>query len=228
VEEKPMDIRQLRLEENSNDKKRIPTSKGWFTLWLEFELWDLSPLDDPSDDFFNMAVKTNDGRSCELDVWTFKFLKRAREENQLSGDNLSGQYLKPPDLFVEREDRELLEEVVKHMIENDELEEYFSIYQLGFCVAFTISQDICINEQNTLYMHFRNYAIEENKLAFSGVKGKSGRWEGFVTSKITNKPVTEEDRKAVENWLNGDGHFLDYKVGPIEENWEQEETNGDI
>jgi len=220
-----MDIRQLRLEENSNDKKRIPTSKGWFTLWLEFEHFILGPLDDPSDDFFNMTIKTNDGRSCALNVWTFKFLKRAREENQLSGDNLSGQYLKPPDLFVDRVDRELMEEVVKDMIENDELEEYFPIDESGFCVTFSISQDICVNEQNTLYMRFRNYAIEENKLAFSGVMGKSGHWEGFVTSKIMNKPVTEQNRKAVENWLKGDDHFLNYKVGPIVENWEQIEAD---
>lgn len=220
-----MDIRQLRLEENSNDKKRIPTSKGWFTLWLEFEHFILGPLDDRSDDFFNMTVKTNDGRSCALNVWTFKFLKRAREENQLSGDNLSGLYLKPPDLFVDKEDRKLLEEVVKHMIENDELEEYFPIDQSSFCVEFSISQDISINKQNTLYTRFRNCAIEENKLAFSGVKDKSGRWEGFVTSKITNKPVTEQDRKAVEYWLKGNDHFLDYKIGPIVEDWKQAEAN---
>lgn len=208
-----------------NDEKRITTSKGWFTLWLEFEHWEPSPLDDRSDDFFNMTVNTNDDRSCALDVWTFKFLKRTRKEDQLSGDNLSGQYLKPPDLFVDREDRELLEEVVKHMIENDELEEYFPIDQSGFCVAFTISQDICLNEQNTLYMRFRNYAIEENKLAFSGVKGKSGRWEGFVTSKITNKPVTEQDRKAVGCWLKANDNFLDYRIGPIVEDWEQAEAD---
>ena len=212
-------------QKNANDKKRIQTSKGWFTLWLEFEHLILDSLHDPSDDFFNINVRTNDGRSCGLNVWTFKFLKRTREEDRTSGDNLSGLYLKPPDLFVDRAERELLENVVKHMIENDELEEYFPIDQSGFCVAFSIPQDISINEQNTLYMRFRNCAVKENKLAFSGMKDKGGRWEGFVTSKIMNKPVTEQDRKAVEYWLKGSEYVLDYKVGPIAENWEQAEAN---
>jgi len=37
--------------------------------------------------------------------------------------------------------------------------------------------------------------------------------------------VTEQDRKAVEYWLQANDHFLDYRVGPIVENWEQAEAN---
>ena len=49
-----------------------------FELWLEFEHWEPKPDDDPTDNFFNMQVKLPDGRRYALNVWTFKFLQKAR------------------------------------------------------------------------------------------------------------------------------------------------------
>src|SRR5262245_54140456 len=77
-----------------------------FELWLEFEHWEPKPDDDPTDDFFNMQVKLPDGRRYALNVWTFKFIQKARypwpyEE----GVGEPEEYLLPPDLFVERLDR---------------------------------------------------------------------------------------------------------------------------
>jgi hypothetical protein len=62
-----------------------------------------------------------DGRTFALNVWTYKFLSRAIEEARESGEHLSGAYLPPPDLFVERLDRSLLEAVVSDMIAQNTL-----------------------------------------------------------------------------------------------------------
>jgi hypothetical protein len=52
----------------------VPT----FDLWLEFEHTEPPPGDDPTDDFANVQVRLPDGRKYALNVWTFKFLHRAR------------------------------------------------------------------------------------------------------------------------------------------------------
>jgi hypothetical protein len=87
-----------------------------FELWLEFEHWARADDDDPEDEFFNMEIRFSDGRTYALNVWTFKFLARARQYNRETGENLSGSYLYPPDLLIERLDRKLAVEVVKDMI----------------------------------------------------------------------------------------------------------------
>jgi hypothetical protein len=93
-----------------------------FELWLEFEHWEPKPDEDPTDNFFNMQVKLPDGRCYALNVWTFKFLQKARypwpyEE----GLGQPEEYLLPPALFVERLDRELLERVVRRMLAKGEM-----------------------------------------------------------------------------------------------------------
>jgi hypothetical protein len=94
-----------------------------FELWLEWEAIESSDVfapwdsDDPEDDFFNMEVRLPDGRFYGLNVWTYRFLERAQQENQKTGDYLGGAYLIPPDLFVARRDRSLLEEVVRDILQ---------------------------------------------------------------------------------------------------------------
>jgi hypothetical protein len=88
-----------------------------FELWLEFEDWEPRPDDDPTDDFFNMEVKLPDGRRYVLNVWTFKFLYRARYPwPYVEGAGEPEEYLLPPDLFVDRLDRALLERVVGRLL----------------------------------------------------------------------------------------------------------------
>ena len=87
-----------------------------FELWLEFEHWAQTSEDDPEDEFFNMQISFADGRVYSLNVWTFKFLERARQQDVVTGENLSGEYLYTPDLFIEKLDRKLITEVVKDMI----------------------------------------------------------------------------------------------------------------
>src|SRR5688572_19576504 len=87
-----------------------------FELWLEFEHWVPQEDDDPEDDFINMMIRLSTGTSYALNVWTYKFLERAKQHYQGSGDNLNGKYLLPPDLLVEKLNRRLLEDVVADLI----------------------------------------------------------------------------------------------------------------
>jgi hypothetical protein len=94
-----------------------------FTLWLEFEQWERHDDDDPEKDFFNMHIRLPSGDVYALNVWTFNYLSQAVAECRESGEHLDGQYLPPPDLFVARLDRHLIEQVVFDLIANDGLRE---------------------------------------------------------------------------------------------------------
>lgn len=94
-----------------------------FTLWLEFELWQPSETDDPEDDFFNMQIHLAGGEKYALNVWTFKFFERVRQTYQQDGNYLSGNYLLPPDLFVTKLNRGLIETVVADLIDTGGLKE---------------------------------------------------------------------------------------------------------
>jgi hypothetical protein len=98
-----------------------------FALWLESELWEPSPTDDPEDECCNITITLDDGREYALNVWTYKFLSRAIADERDSGEGLGGKYLLPPDLFVERLDRRLLEAAVSDLIERDEIREEWRV-----------------------------------------------------------------------------------------------------
>jgi hypothetical protein len=93
-----------------------------FDLWLEFE--HSQPWPDPTDDFANIQVRLPDGRRYALNVWTFKFLHRARFPWPY--EDTTGQpaeYVVAPDLFVERLDRPTLERVVARMLASGEMKD---------------------------------------------------------------------------------------------------------
>ncbi|MCL4264558.1 MAG: hypothetical protein KJ069_15145 [Anaerolineae bacterium] len=94
-----------------------------FELWLEFELWVSEPTFDPYDDFSNMLISFVDGRKFALNVWTFNALEQAKVTQELESPELTGKYLLPPDLFVEKLDRQLLEQVVTDLIRSVQLRE---------------------------------------------------------------------------------------------------------
>lgn len=87
-----------------------------FELWLEFEHWIANDQNDLENDFFNMHVILPNGKRYALNVWTFKYLEQARYKAKDIGEFLGGNYLLPPDLFVERLDRKLLEEIFAELI----------------------------------------------------------------------------------------------------------------
>ena len=95
-----------------------------FDLWLEFEHTTTSPNDDSTDDFANVQVRLPDGRKYAMNVWTFRFLNRARfpwPYEDTSGK--PAEYVVAPDLFVERLDRTTLERVVGQLLANGEMDE---------------------------------------------------------------------------------------------------------
>lgn len=95
-----------------------------FELWLEFEHVAPAPGDDPTDDFANVQVRLPDGRRYALNVWTFRFLRRARLPWPYEGaGGPPAEYVLPPDLFVERLDRPTLERVVRRMLAEGEMDE---------------------------------------------------------------------------------------------------------
>ncbi|WP_437832113.1 VOC family protein [Sorangium sp. So ce1153] len=98
-----------------------------FELWLEFEHWVAPAGDDPTDDFFNMAITLPSGVRYALNVWTYKAVEAARKDAALGGENLSGRYLEPPDLLVERMDRALLEAVVGDLLARNALREAWRV-----------------------------------------------------------------------------------------------------
>ncbi len=124
-----MDIRRLTLQDHPNTKRRIESKAGAFSLWLEFEHWIPSPEDDLTNDFFNMQVCFEDGRTYALNVWTFAFFTRACEEVKAERRQEVTIYLRAPDLFVEKLEREHLEAVIKEMADRGQLAEEWLIDQ---------------------------------------------------------------------------------------------------
>mgnify|MGYP000442191053 CR=1 FL=1 len=90
-----------------------------FELWLEFERWTSDY--DVHDEFFNMLITLDDGRKYALNVWTYSFIERARAHDVQNAERLGGLYLNPPDLLVERAERDVCEKVVQHLIATDGL-----------------------------------------------------------------------------------------------------------
>jgi hypothetical protein len=93
-----------------------------FELWLELEHAMPSPDDDPTDDFANVQVRLADGRTYALNVWTSKFLRRARFPWPCADTGgWPAEYVVAPDLFVERLDRPTLERVVRQLLADGEM-----------------------------------------------------------------------------------------------------------
>lgn len=90
------------------------------SLWLEFE-----HMAEPVDDFANVLVDLDDGRSYALNVWTFAFAGTVadRPDEDPTGELAQG-YSRPPDLLVRELTRPLLEGAVAHLLANGGLPEH--------------------------------------------------------------------------------------------------------
>ncbi len=93
-----------------------------FILWLEFENIVLGDNWDIENQFSIVQVYFPDGRYYGLNVWTYKFLETSIKMAQQNGDNLNGQYLVPPDLFVKELTRECIENAIRDLLKIDNLE----------------------------------------------------------------------------------------------------------
>ncbi len=101
-------------------------------LWLEFEEVDTKHWNIESE-FCNIHVDLEDGRQYGINVWTYKFLQTAIDDDKKTGQNLSGLYQKPPDLFVKELTRECIEQTIHDLLKIGDLEKVLnpSIYYSG-------------------------------------------------------------------------------------------------
>ena len=90
-----------------------------FELWLEFEEW--ADADPARDSFFNMRVSLADGRTYALNVWLMDRVASIIHESDEGDDELDKAFSLPPDLLVQRMDRELLGRIVARLLERDQL-----------------------------------------------------------------------------------------------------------
>lgn len=101
-----------------------------FKLWLEFE--QIEPGNwDTKNEFCNIHVDFPDGRHYGINVWTYQFLQTAVNMDKESGENLSGIYQVPPDLFVEELTRECIEKTIADLLKTGDLEKVLNPGVLG-------------------------------------------------------------------------------------------------
>ncbi|MBM3457424.1 MAG: hypothetical protein FJX77_02655 [Armatimonadetes bacterium] len=80
------------------------------------------PGDDPAANLANAQVRLPNGRRNALNMWAFRFLRRARFTwPYQEGVGGPAQYVLPPDLLVERLDRSTLKRLVARMLPAGEL-----------------------------------------------------------------------------------------------------------
>lgn len=103
------------------DDATAPKSPFGFEFWCELD--ELKPADyDPACDCCDIVATMSDGRHYRFRVWTYSFLEELVSRDRESGERLGGKYMLPPDLFVERLDRDLLQRAVADMLERDDIE----------------------------------------------------------------------------------------------------------
>ena len=68
-----------------------------------------------------MQITLSDDRVYALNVWTYGFFEKMRRERE-QGGGVANSYILPPDLFVIRLDRPLLEDIVAELIKTNGLQ----------------------------------------------------------------------------------------------------------
>ena len=101
-----------------------PSNMGWHAVAVLNKDGDLTPPGPWADEtFFNMSITLADGKKYCLNVWTHKYFSRALIQDREDGNKLGGKYMLPPDLFVERADRQTVEEVVADLLRHSGLKD---------------------------------------------------------------------------------------------------------
>ena len=88
--------------------------------------------------------------------------------------------------------------------------------EMGFEINFEIDKDLGAEKIDALTEAFILEAIEGNGLFFGG--GGNHLFHGFVCRK--NGSATQEDRTALENWLQNQGASIkQYTLGELKDAW---------
>lgn len=122
--------------------------KQAFKLWLEYNPFD-KPEPDLSDwdlenNFCNIGVDLLDGRCYGINVWTYKYFETAIAEHRISGENLGGYYITPPDLLVKDLTKECIEATISDLLSKGDLEQILnpSVFEICFKPPWTDTYDL--------------------------------------------------------------------------------------
>ncbi|MGB8192724.1 MAG: hypothetical protein WCF67_12430 [Chitinophagaceae bacterium] len=114
------DNKELRKLYNKLKNRQTPPTN--FKLWLEFE--EVEPGNwDKNNGFCNIHVDLEDGRHYGLNVWTYQFLETAINFDKQQNNNLDGLYQIPPDLLVKELTRDCIEQSIRHLLTQGDLEQ---------------------------------------------------------------------------------------------------------
>jgi uncharacterized protein len=85
--------------------------------------------------------------------------------------------------------------------------------ELGFAFSANFTNEIDMEAQEALVVALLEEVIEKRKLALGG-------WiDGGFVKKWSNGSTTEDDKKAVEDWLKSNKALKDVEVGEMVDAW---------
>jgi len=95
-------------------------------IWIESD--DHGPLGGSEiDDNSDVIVTLKDGRRFIATIFTYKNIETLRLKNNKTGECMDGKYFWASDMFlVERIERNEIEKIIEHLIEEEEFELIFS------------------------------------------------------------------------------------------------------
>lgn len=89
--------------------------------------------------------------------------------------------------------------------------------ELGFPVRFRISEELSEEQLGEFLGDWLTSAVEARGLQFGG-GGDARDWEGFIEL-YRRGSVTEDHRRAIDQWLSEDPRVLHHEVGPLTDAW---------
>lgn len=146
---------------NSFSEKIIKTRNNSFKVWVEFEESD--PWENIDCEFCNILVNTLDGRKYGINIWTYKYLTVAIEQEKKDNNN---DFLIPPDLFVKELTRDKIEIAISELLNNGNIEDQLnrSIFDLDFLDPYWDADEMNENSQTSLLNELELELSEEHIL----------------------------------------------------------------
>jgi hypothetical protein len=97
-----------------------------YTIWIEAEAWAPGAWT-PEDDNTDVIVTWKDGRRWGASFFSYKHIQTLTEKNKQTGECFSGAYFWASNiLLIDRVSRQRIEEVINHLIKEDEFEVIFT------------------------------------------------------------------------------------------------------
>ena len=88
--------------------------------------------------------------------------------------------------------------------------------ELGFELKFRLDEAVSDTEVEPFWDAFIGEAVEPRGLMCGGGCGRE--WEVFV-ARPNRQSASEDDRHALEQWLQANRHVVDLQIGPLIDEW---------